>query len=236
MSTGDSTHISTGGGAFIGGDVQAARDFVGRDQFNISVHLREVNDAAQITSTIAAALSRGDPESESIRADLLGLMEELRRTHSTLVKLVSPLRRLKDNAITFADEFETIYNDFRDFYDAYDFADERTRCHKIRQIGDRLERHSSKLTQTPEWGGLRMYLRSLYTSDMDIIDAYYRPFTERFNDVMVEIHEHVRRQEIGQAITLKQVFLDELTPQYDAIKVQLRAMTDTVARIEAALD
>jgi hypothetical protein len=229
------THIDTGGGTYVGGDVQTARDFVGRDQFNISVHLQDVNDAAQVTRAIAAALSKSDLESESIRAEFLSLMEELRKTHSTIVKTISPLRRVQDNANTFASDFEAVYNDFRDFYDAYDFWEERTRCHKIRQIGERLEKHRSPITQTPEWVQLRRNLDGLYQGDTDLIDAYYRPFMTRFNDVMAKIHQHVVQQEIGEAITLKRVFLDELTPQYDGIKQMLGLMTNTIANIELSL-
>ena len=46
----DGTNIDTGGGSYIGGDVSAARDFVGRDQISIAVHLRDVNDAAEATA------------------------------------------------------------------------------------------------------------------------------------------------------------------------------------------
>ena len=48
------TIIDTGGGASIGGDVQAARDFIGRDQFNILVSLKDVNDAAQALLLVQA--------------------------------------------------------------------------------------------------------------------------------------------------------------------------------------
>jgi hypothetical protein len=231
----DPTTIDTGGGASVGRDVQAARDFVGRDQLNISVHLKNVNDAAQVTRTIATALSKGDLESESIRADLLSLMEELRRTHSTIVKAISPLRRIKDDETTFENDFKATYNDFRDFYDAYDFWEERTHCHKISQILQRLEKHHTPITQTPEWDQLRRNLEALSDADGDLIERYYRPFMQRFNDVMVKINQHVNGREIGQAITLKQVFLDELTAQYDGIKDMLRVMTSVIANIEESL-
>jgi hypothetical protein len=51
----------------------AARDVIRRDQFNIAVHLQDVNGAAKAVRTLAAQLTQGDLESESIRADLLSL-------------------------------------------------------------------------------------------------------------------------------------------------------------------
>src|SRR5438105_2657017 len=78
--------------------------------------------------------------SESNHADLLSLMEELRKTHSTIVKAISPLRRVPDDAATFARDFGAVYNDFRDLYDAKDFWEERTHCHKIRLILEKLEK------------------------------------------------------------------------------------------------
>lgn len=229
------TNIDIGGGTSIGGDVKAARDFVGRDQLNISIHLKDVNDAAQVTRTIAAALSKGDLESESIRADFLSLMEELRKTHSTIVKAISPLRRIQDDKSTFENDFRAVYNDFRDFYDAYDFWEERTHCHKIRQISQRLEKYRLPITKTSGWGQLQGNLAALSNADDDVIERYYRPFMERFNDVMVKINQHVNDRDIGRAITLKQVFLAELLTQYDGIKEMLRLMTDTIADIEISL-
>lgn len=231
----DGTNVDTGGGSYVGGDVNVARDFVGRDQISIAVHLRDVNDAAEVTRTLAARLSQGDLESESIRADFLRLMEELRRTHSTLVKAISPLRRIPDSEDTFEEDFRAVYYDFRDFYDAYDFWEERTHCHKIAQIMYRLERHDSPITQTDEWGQLREKLQVLSEADLDVIERYYRPFMERFNEIMVEIDRLVGNGEIAQAITLKQVFLSELDSQYAGIKEMLRVMTDTIAEIEQSL-
>ncbi len=232
---GDQPDIHTGGGASIGGDVQAARDFIGQDQFNITVHLNEMHDAAQVTQTIAATLAQDDLESASIRATLLSLMEELRKTHSTMVKAISPLRRIKDDPDTFALDFGAIYNDFRDFYDAYDFFEQRTHCHKIREIHMRLEKHAAPITQTPDWGQLDQHLRILGEADFDVIEQHYVPFMQRYDNVMNEINHLITGGEIAQAITLKQVFLEDLAPQYDGIKAMLRKMTNTIMEIELAM-
>src|SRR5271166_2482713 len=116
--------IDTGGGAHIGGDVKAARDLIGRDQINIAIQLQDVSGAVQVVRSLAGQLTLGDLTSESIRADLLSLMEELRKTHATIVKAVSPLRRIPDDEATFANDFRAVYADFRDFYDAHDFWEE----------------------------------------------------------------------------------------------------------------
>ncbi|MFL7793588.1 MAG: hypothetical protein AB8I69_15710 [Anaerolineae bacterium] len=226
--------INTGGGASVGGDVQAARDFIGRDQFNIAVHLNGVDDAARAVQAISQVLGRGDLESESVRSSLLGVMEELRRTHATIVKAISPLRRIKDDVKTFADDFGKVYNDFRDFYDTSDLWEERTHCHRVRLIRRQLEKHVPT-PSTPEWDQLLYNLNALSNADIDVIEYYYEPFLRRFNDVMVKIDQHVSDGEIEQAITLKRVFLGELAGQYDGIKNMLRLMTDTIADIETSL-
>lgn len=231
---GDANSGATQGGVNIDNSQVTARDIIGRD-LNIAIHLQNVNDAAGAARAIAMTLTKGDLESETIRAELLGLMEELRKTHSTLVKAISPLRRIRDDAQTFGQEFGEVYNDFRDFYDAYDFWQERTHCHKVSQIRARLEKHQDALTRTPQWMQLRNYLGKLSDADTDVIEYHYRPFMERFNRVMTEINARVNKGELAQAITLKQVFLDELTPQYDAIKNALRSMTETIGEIEQAL-
>jgi hypothetical protein len=231
-----SNNIDTGGGVYINGDVKAARDFIGRNQFNIAVHLHDVNGAAQVTRTLAMMqLTQGDLESESIRADLLSLMEELRRTHSTIIKSISPLRRIPDNEATFAGDFRAAYNNFRDFYDAYDFWEERTHCHKIGRIQGRLEQHNAAIMRSNEWAHLRQNLVALSHADLDVIEQHYKPFMQHFNNVMVEIDRLVMSGEVVQAITLKQVFLNELSSQYDGIKEMLRLMTATIAEIETSL-
>lgn len=231
---GNANHVTAQGGVNIDDSHVFATNIVGRD-LNIAIHLQNVNDAASTTRAIAMALGKGDLESESIRAELLGLMEELRKTHSTLIKAISPLRRLQDDPKTFENDFRAVYNDFRDFYDAYDFWQERTHCHKVRQIQERLEKHQSPITRTPQWTALQTSLNALSNSDLDVIEYHYRPFMERFNRVMEEIDAQLKRGDPAQAITLKQVFLDQLAPQYEAIKHILRLMTDTIGEIETAL-
>jgi hypothetical protein len=233
MSNGN--HIDTGGGAYVGGNVQAARDFIGRDQINIALQLRDVDGAAQIVRMLTGKLTQSDRESESIRADLLGLMEELRKTHSTIVKAMSPLRRIADDPATFAADFRAVYNDFRDFYDADDFWQARTRCHKVERIWKRLEQHSAVITQSSEWEQLRQNLIALGDADLSVIEQYYRPFMEGFNAVMIEINRLLRDKEVLHAITLKQVFLDGVASQYDGIKEMLKTMTATIGEIEGSL-
>jgi hypothetical protein len=58
---------------------------------------------------------------------------------------------------------------------------------------------------------------------------------ERFNEVMVEIDRLVKNGEVVQAITVKQVFLNDLNSQYDGIKEMLSLTTRTIAEIETSL-
>jgi hypothetical protein len=228
------TNLSSGG-AVIGGDVQAARDFIGRDQLNIAIHLQSVNEAAQVVRAISASASVDDLDSTVIGAQLLTLMVELRKTHATLVALISPLRRVDDQATTFPQQFRIVYNDFRDAFDGYDFWEERTHCGRVARLAQRLEKRNSPIAYTPDWAQLRQALGILGNADMDIIEAHYVPFMQSFNRVMVEIDRLVGQGKIDEAITLKQVFLGELDPQYDAIKQMLKLMTNTIGEIEALL-
>jgi hypothetical protein len=52
---------------------------------------------------------RKSSETASMLADLTSLLEELRKTHSTIVKLVSPLRRIPDTPASFADDFKKVF-------------------------------------------------------------------------------------------------------------------------------
>ena len=61
---------------------------------------------------------RKDRETTSIIADLTDLIEELRKTHSTIVKLVSPLRRIADDPMAFGNEFKKVYSQTSPVFDA----------------------------------------------------------------------------------------------------------------------
>ena len=232
---GNTASITPQGGVNIsGGNVSAGGNIIGRD-LNITLALQDVTDAAHLTHEIVKTLTGGDLDNESIRGELLSLMEELRKTHSTLVKAISPLRRVPDAPGAFEIKFREVYNDFRDFYDAHDFWEERTHCHKVGQIQYRLEKSRAPITQTPQWIQLQGYLRALGSADIDIIEQRYRPFMQRFNQVMMDINRQVTNGDVLGAIKLKQAFLDELAPLYEEIKKILSEMTETIAEIEDGL-
>ncbi|MHC4742422.1 MAG: toll/interleukin-1 receptor domain-containing protein, partial [Planctomycetota bacterium] len=102
----------------IAAEVAAAVEEMGGLDF-----LNPVNAGAKSIIPLADSLNsfgdRDRQEAASITADLTSLLEELRRTHSTIVKMVSPLRRVPDDPKVFPVEFLNVYNDFRDVYDAY---------------------------------------------------------------------------------------------------------------------
>lgn len=231
----DTGSVSPQGGVTIsGGTVNVGGSIIGHD-LNITIPLQNVNDAARVTREIVKTLTTGGLENETVREDLLSLMEELRKTHSTLVKAISPLRRVPDTPGVFEPKFREVYNDFRDFYDAYDFWDARTHCHKVGQIQYRLQKSRAPITQTPQWIQLQGYLSALSNADMDVIEQHYRPFMQRFNEVMMDINRQITNGDVSGAIKLKQAFLDELSPQYEEIKKILSEMTETIAEIEDGL-
>jgi hypothetical protein len=78
-------------------------------------------------------------------------------------------------------------------------------------------------------------LQLLSEADLDVIERYYRPFMERFNEIMVEIERRVADGEVVQDMTLKQVFLSEVSSQYDGVQGMLREMTAMIAEIEQTL-
>jgi hypothetical protein len=178
---------------------------------------------------------RKDKETTSMLADLTGLMEELRKTHFTIVKLVSPLRRTSDDPTVFKKEFEGVYNDFRDFYDAKDFGDERTRCHKIRDIQKRMLKRIPLFGSDAQWNQLDRSLGALSTADFDIIDNQYKPFMASLNETMSSIKVHLDKNDIPLAIAEKTAFLSSLGPEYEKNKKMLEEMTDTVGTLTAGL-
>jgi hypothetical protein len=205
----------------------------------MTIELNPINDAADAVKTIVdvwyTIKDRKDRETASIVADLLGLMEELRRTHSTIVKLVSPLRRIPDSKATFANDFVKVFDDFRDFIDARDFSTERTHCHKITQIKNRMKKRKPKFGKKQQWDELYNDLDQLHGADIDIIDNLFKPFIKRFNQAMVKIYQLVKNKDIKQAIVEKNKFLDTLESEYTKNKAMLENMTDVIGKLTAGL-
>jgi hypothetical protein len=201
--------------------------------------LNPLNVAAKATKSLVEVWNtfkdRKDRETASMIADLTDLMEELRKTHSTIVKLVSPLRRIPDSTSTFGDDFKNVYNDFRDFYDAYDFGNERTHCHKIRQIQNRMLKRKPLFGTNQQWTELYASLDALSNADLDIIDHQFKPFMSWFDQTMNRIHNLVDNNDITQAIAEKKTFLACLGQEYDKNKGMLEEMTDTVGKLTAGL-
>ena len=178
---------------------------------------------------------RNDQLNSSAIADLTGLLEELRKTHSTIVKLVSPLRRIPDSPTTFAADFNNIYFDFRDFYDAYDFGNERTHCHKVNQIQNRLFRRKPIFGSEQQWAQLQQDLAALADADFDIIDSQFKPFMEWFNATMDTIKRYVDAGAIDQALQAKKAFLDDIGPEYGKNKGMLEEMTNSIGHLTSGL-
>ena len=201
--------------------------------------LNPLNVAASATRSLVDVWTtirdRKDRETASMIADLTDLMEELRKTHSTIVKLVSPLRRIPDSPSTFGNDFRNVYNDFRDFYDAHDFGDERTHCHKIRQIQNRMLKRKPLFGSNQQWTELYASLGALSNADLDIIDHQFKPFMSWFDQTMNRINNLVDNNQIAQAIAEKKTFLASLGQEYDKNRAMLEEMTDTVGKLTAGL-
>ncbi|MGB7621849.1 MAG: hypothetical protein WBN92_05820 [Terriglobia bacterium] len=201
--------------------------------------LNSLNVAATAAKSLVDVWStirdRKDRETASMLADLTDLMEELRKTHSTIVKLVSPLRRIPDSPSTFVNDFKNVYNDFRDFYDAHDFGDERTHCHKIIQIQNRMLKRKPLFGSNQQWTDLYASLKALANADLDIIDYQFKPFMAWFDQTMNRIKSLIDNNDLTQAISEKRAFLGSLGQEYDKNKAMLEEMTDTVGKLTAGL-
>ena len=205
-----------------------------------SLHfLKPINAGAEAVTPLLDSWSslgnRDQQDVASIAADLTSLLEELRKTHSTIVKMASPLRRTPNDSKVFPVEFNNVYNDFRDAYDAYDFADERTHCHKIQQIRRRLQRRKRPFGTEEQWQNLFRHLETLGAADDNLIERHYVPFMARFNDAMNKINDHLNCNRLSEAIDAKNEFLASLETDYDKTKLYIKRMTEAINLLTAEL-
>jgi hypothetical protein len=193
------------------------------------------NAVAPLVDLWSSLGNRDQQAVSSIATDLTSLLEELRKTHSTIVKMASPLRRIPNDSKVFPAQFNNVYNDFRDAYDAYDFADERTHCHKIQQIRRRLQRRERPFGTEEQWQNLFRHFESLGDFDDSLIERHYVPFMARFNDAMNRINDHLNCNRISEAIDAKNDFLASLETDYDKTKFYLKQMTEAIGLLTEEL-
>jgi hypothetical protein len=224
--------INTGGGAAVGGSVNTGGgDFIGRDQIiqvsgDLHIVLQPVEEATMAARAVTPLLSQKDKDDTNIIADLDALTDELSKTHKTIVRVLSPLRRLRDDPATFGEKFREFYNDFKDFYDSQDYQAERTRCHVIRRFQSRLNRYSTSVSNSAEWQRLQSNLSALNSYDQDIIEHHYVPFMGQLMHSINAIMQLVDSGQIDEAIAQKKSLVSLLDPQYDKTKQMLHEMTD----------
>ena len=234
----DKSKINTGGGVYVNGSVSAGHDFVGRDQFKTEIILGKIDDTASAVSAIVQLMglrTKDDLVNASITAVLTDLMVELRKTHSTIVKLISPFRKIEDNPGTFSKDFRAYYSDFRDFVDSHDFIDERTHCHRIAQIENRLLKYKSPLVDTAEWKTIQSQLNSLTSWDEDVIERQYVPFVRNLNGAMKGINELIDGRQLAEAMAKKRELLATLEPEFQKTKAMLVRMNDTINTLVSQL-
>ena len=197
--------------------------------------LTPVNTAVSIVKSLVdewrKMQDRQDSANKAIAADLMGLLEELRKTNSTIVKLVSPVRRIKDDPQTFAGEWQNVYADFRDAVDAYDFIEERMHCHKIGQIRFRMSKRKPRFGKDAQWQQFDRVLDELSDADLGIIDRHYKPFVADLDAAMRRIDGFVQSSDPAQAIAEKKILLADLDPGYDKTKALLAEMSDLIAQL-----
>lgn len=224
-------NINTGGGAFFDGNVSVRGNFAGRDQFNFGIMLGGVNNTASAVSALAELMrsrTKDDLMNAGIIASLTELMEELRKTHATIVRLISPFRRIEEDSAEFSRDFKAYYSTFREFVDTHDFIDERTHCSKISQIKARLRMRGSSLEGTTEWQTLQSHLEDLTSFDTDIIEGHYVPFVKSLDSAMKSIYDLVDHGQIKDAIAKKRELLAVLQPEFEKTKEMLCTMNDTI--------
>ncbi len=182
--------------------------------------------------------TRRDSENEMIMGILVDLLAELSKTHTKIVEAIGPLRSLDDNLQTFAEDFIEVYNNFISMYDATDFVNERTHCNKVLAIASRLKRREPHFgsggAQWDQWDALLHTLDGFYGTDTILIERYYIPFMEDFNNEMTAI-KLLADSDTAGAVAKKNAFLNSLGPEFDATKAELKNMTELQAKLIANL-
>jgi hypothetical protein len=169
-----------------------------------------------------------------MKPQLRAVLEELRKTHRTIVERIGPLWKIADHQETFKDTFKDFYHDFCAFHDSQDFNAERTHCHTITEIQDRMQRRKSVFSSEARWQQLHNRLQPLREADDNVIERYYVPFMARFRTALDQIYALVDNN-TAQAIAETKALLSTLKPEYDRTKAKLTEMTNAIGALTSDL-
>ena len=177
--------------------------------------------------------------SKSVATDLAELMTELRRTHVTLVDKLNPLWDLKDTPAAFTKGFAKLFKTYRSFYLSKDLGDERTHCHVLGEIGQKLAaQRPHDVANDPNdvtWSQLEGLLQQLTQYDTDVIEAHYRPFMDSVYKALSQINVLLAAGNMAQAIQIKQTLVTTLEKDFANVKARFEVMGDLIGKLNTAI-
>jgi hypothetical protein len=202
---------------------------VGKQYRNYLTHTDQAFQA--VDEALEAA--RIEDHGQQLVDDLEMLVKELSKSHGVLVEINSKYRRTGRDPQTFAQNFESFYFDFKDYYDGETWLDENASCRRIRELGSRILPKLSPLLKPASFDQLRHELEILGDADLDLVRSF-RSYLDTLNQAVETVWAGVKAGKIVEAIAAKQDFEDKIGPGMQISKDMFQRMSHGIGTVSKA--
>lgn len=199
--------------------------------------LQHTDQMMQATQQLLSAVQE-EADGRGLARQLEGFLGQWRESHQALVDLDSGLRRIEDDPQTFAQDFDTFYDDFKDYYNSQTWVTENSLIQNVQNLRDQVLPKLEPRMERTAFNRVRQTLDQHIGSRRKLVMGF-DGFLESMDRGLTEIKGLVDAGQIDAAIQRKREFELEIAPNLGNSRHLLRQMSqqiDTVAGLLAKME
>ena len=182
---------------------------------------------------VAINAARLEEHGQELVDSLEALLKELSQSHAGLVKAASNFRRTGSDADTFKQQFEAFYYDFKEYYDAEAWVDEKISAGKIVDLRAKILPKLAPILDDAAMDTLRAELNRLSSADGELV-SFYKDYLDQMNEMVEQVYAKLGQNQVAEAIQLKRDYEAQISPGFQRIKSMLSRMEGSVNIARAA--
>ncbi len=179
------------------------------------------------------AIARRQAAGTALIDELEALLHEWEARYSVLAEYGSRLRRLPNDPARFSDEFDTVYNDFKDLYDRETWAGEEALLRRMIKVASTALTQLAGALASSEHAQLNALLQQHIATRAGLIDTLRIVF-DQLNDAFEAINGLVAAGDVAGAIRRKHEMTAQFSDGLAEIRGRLRSLSRDVTTVSAA--
>ena len=161
------------------------------------------------------------------------LIEELSKSHRLLSDLTGDFRRTGRDPVTFAQNFEPYYYQFKDLYDGQTWTHEGSSCTKIGMLSTQVLQIVRPYLKAEDRDRLQDEIQALVGSDLNLIYVF-RQFLDQMNATVEQIWALTQQGRVTDAVQAKLAFEAQISPSLRRSKEIFEQMSGSLHYATAA--